>query len=136
MEVSTMQKLDFSKFKALLESKQAELASGVRFRDEMAIQKTADLLEEVQLAADRELAIRTRDRESRLSREVRAALDWIGDGSYGVCLRCEDLISPRRLEAVPWASYCVRCQEAIDRDGVETAAPRALADRPLLALAA
>ena len=131
-----MQKLDFSKFQALLESKRDELPSGFRFRDEIAIQKTADLLEEVQLAADRELAIRTRDRESRLSREVRAALNRIRDGSYGVCLRCEDPISPRRLEAVPWASYCVRCQEAIDRNGAVAAEPRDLADRPLLALAA
>lgn len=131
-----MQKLDFSKFQALLESKQAELPSGFRFRDEIAVQKTADLLEEVQMAADRELAIRTRDRESKLSREVRAALDRISDGSYGVCLRCEDPIAPRRLEALPWASYCVRCQEAIDRDGAEAEEPRVSAAQPLLALAA
>jgi DnaK suppressor protein len=32
---------------------------------------------------------------------------------YGVCLECEEPISPKRLDAVPWARYCVSCQERI-----------------------
>ena len=39
----------------------------------------------------------------------------MADGSYGVCLHCEEDIKPKRLEAVPWAPYCIRCQEAADR---------------------
>jgi len=110
-----MTKTELNKYKALLEAKQAELAGGLRNREGIAIEKTADALDEVQLAGERELAIRNLDRESTLLRSVRLALARIADGSYGVCLHCEEEISPKRLNAVPWAAYCLICQEAADR---------------------
>ena len=70
----------------------------------------------MQLAGERELAIRNLDREASLLRNVRAALFRINDGSYGVCMHCEEEIKPKRLEAVPWAAFCIRCQEAADRN--------------------
>ena len=115
-----MTKSELNKYKALLEAKQAELAGGLRNREGIAIEKTADALDEVQLAGERELAIRNLDRESNLLRNVRSALGRIGDGSYGVCLHCEEDISPKRLNAVPWTSYCIKCQEAADRHEFET----------------
>jgi DnaK suppressor protein len=75
----------------------------------------------VQLAGERELAIRNLDREASLLRNVRTALSRINDGSYGVCLHCEEDIKPKRLDAVPWAAYCIRCQEARDRNEFEAA---------------
>jgi DnaK suppressor protein len=41
---------------------------------------------------------------------VNEALDRIEDKSYGMCDHCGDPIQPKRLEAVPWALYCIRCQ--------------------------
>jgi RNA polymerase-binding transcription factor DksA len=55
----------------------------------------------------------------RLLRQVRAALRRVRDGSFGTCIECEWAISPKRLAAVPWASRCIQCQEAADRDGRE-----------------
>jgi DnaK suppressor protein len=69
----------------------------------------------VQYAAERELAIRNLDRESNLLRNVRSALRRIEDGSYGTCIHCEEEISPKRLAAVPWAPYCIQCQEQADK---------------------
>src|SRR3954465_15958070 len=106
-----MTKTELNKYKTLLETKQAELAGGLRNREDIAIKKTADALDEVQLAGERELAIRNLDRESLLLRNVRAALARIQDGSYGICMHCEEEIKPKRLEAVPWTPYCIRCQE-------------------------
>jgi RNA polymerase-binding transcription factor len=114
-----MTKSELNKFKTLLEAKQAELAGGLRNRDGIAIEKTADALDEVQLAGERELAIRNLDRESQLLRSVRLALARIADGSYGVCLHCDEDISPKRLNAVPWTAYCLKCQEAADRHEFE-----------------
>jgi DnaK suppressor protein len=74
----------------------------------------------VQLAGERELAIRNLDRESNLLRNVRGALGRIADGSYGICMHCEEEIKPKRLDAVPWTKYCIRCQEAADRHEFET----------------
>ncbi|MBZ5585534.1 MAG: TraR/DksA family transcriptional regulator [Acidobacteriia bacterium] len=115
-----MNKTDLEKYKAMLEAKRAELSVGLRNRDDIAIEKTPDALDEVQLAGERELAIRNLDRESNLLRNVKGALARVADGSYGTCLHCEEQIKPKRLDAVPWAKYCIRCQEAADRHEFET----------------
>ena len=115
-----MTKTELNKYKATLEAKQAELAGGLRNREGITIEKTADALDEVQLAGERELAIRNLDREANLLRSVRLALARVADGSYGVCLHCEEDISPKRLNAVPWTSFCLKCQEAADRHEFES----------------
>lgn len=118
-----MTKIDLKKFKTILEDKRAELELIVRNRDGITIEKSADALDEVQHASERELAIRNLDRESNLLRNVRSALRRINDGSFGVCLHCEEEISPKRLAAVPWAPFCIQCQEQADRqraDGDES----------------
>ena len=51
--------------------------------------------------------------DMKLLREIGDALERIDHGNYGVCLECEEPISVKRLEAVPWARYCVTCQEQI-----------------------
>src|ERR1035437_4518474 len=98
--METMTQTEINKYKATLEAKQAELSAGLRNREDIAIEKTPDAIDEVQLAGERELAIRNLDRESNLLRQVRAALGRIADGSYGTCLHCEEEISPKRLNAV------------------------------------
>ncbi len=114
-----MTKTELNRLKKVLETRQAELARVLRNREGIAIEKSPDALDEVQHAAERELAIRNLDRESHLLRNVRAALQRIEDGSYGICLHCEEEISQKRLEAVPWAPYCIRCQEIADRNTEE-----------------
>src|SRR5215831_1136646 len=110
-----MTKTELDKYKKILEAKQAELAKGLRNREDIVIEKAPDALDEVQLAGERELAIRNLDRESSLLRQVRLALGRIADGSFGVCMHCEEDIKPKRLDAVPWTKYCIKCQEAADR---------------------
>lgn len=46
--------------------------------------------------------------------EIDHALKAIDEGSYGACQRCGQLIDPERLEAKPWATFCITCQEALD----------------------
>ncbi len=118
-----MTKSEVNKYKEILESRQAELVGVLRNRDGITIEKSPDALDEVQNAAERELAIRNLDRESNLLRNVRAALRRINDGSFGVCVHCDEDISPKRVAAVPWTPYCIQCQEAADKaqeDGSES----------------
>src|SRR3954447_8863898 len=105
-----MTKTDLDKFRNILETKQSELTGSLRNRDEIVIEKAPDALDEVQLAGERELAIRNLDRDSNMLRQIRRALARIADGSYGVCLHCEEDISPKRMNAVPWAGFCIKCQ--------------------------
>jgi len=114
-----MTKTDLEKFRNILDTKRSELSGSLRNRDEIVIEKAPDALDEVQLAGERELAIRNLDRDSNMLRQIRRALGRIADGSYGVCLHCDEDISPKRVAAVPWAAYCIKCQEQVDRHEIE-----------------
>jgi DnaK suppressor protein len=110
-----MTETELNRFRDILESRKTELERTLLNRDGIMIEKTADALDEVQHAAERDLAIRNLNRESDLLRNVRLALDRLEGGSFGVCAECEEEISPKRLIAVPWAPFCLQCQEQADR---------------------
>jgi RNA polymerase-binding transcription factor len=65
---------------------------------------------EIQSAIEREIAVTELDHTSRMLRDVKAALSKIQDGTFGICSRCDERITPARLDAVPWTPFCVRCQ--------------------------
>ena len=110
---------DPREFKKILERKEAELVQSLRKRNDIAIEKSPDQVDELQQAATLELAVQNLDREYNLLRDVKAALLRIHDGTFGTCVQCEWAISPKRLAAVPWAPLCIECQEAADRDEYE-----------------
>ena len=108
-----------SEIREVLKRKEAELAHVLRERGGIAIERSADPMDEIQSASERDLAIGNVDRESTLLRDVKGALERIHDGSFGTCIDCESEISAKRLKAVPWALRCIQCQETTDRDGLE-----------------
>ena len=110
---------DTNGFQEILERKQTELVHVLRKRDGIAIEKSADQMDENQYASERDLAIRNVDRESTLLRQVKAALRRVHDDSFGTCIECDLAISRKRLAAVPWASRCIQCQNTADQDGRE-----------------
>ena len=110
---------DTERFTGILQAKHEELSGSLRKRDEIVIEKASDTIDEVQLMSERELAIRNLDRDSNALRLIRRALYRIAHGTYGVCLHCEEDILPKRMAAVPWAAFCIRCQEQIDRREIE-----------------
>ena len=85
-------------------------------REEIAVENAPDAVDHSQRAAERELALQQIESTFNRVQSIKLALARIGDGSYGTCLRCECEISPKRLQAVPWTSYCVTCQEIADRE--------------------
>ena len=110
-----MTKQEVNKYKEILEARQAELLEVLKNREGITIEKSPDALDEVQNAAERELAIRNLDRESNLLRNVRAALRRIDEETFGVCVHCDEDISPKRINAVPWTPFCISCQEQADK---------------------
>lgn len=48
---------------------------------------------------------------------VEEALQRIDNGDYGECEECGEAISEQRLKALPWAAYCITCQEKRERAG-------------------
>ena len=49
--------------------------------------------------------------------QVEAALTRLDEGTWGTCRRCGKAIAVARLEALPWAAYCIACQTIVDHEG-------------------
>ncbi len=111
-----MTKTELNAFRRTLENRRAELAQGNRNREALAIETSPDELDRIQHSQERELAIGALDRNSARLREVQEALRRIDAGAFGICVGCEEEINLKRLNAVPWASSCIACQEAADRE--------------------
>jgi len=104
----------------VLRAHQIELERTLRGREVIAVNTSADLFDQIQNAAERDMAVGSLERESSQLGKVRAALRRIHQSTFGTCLNCEEEISPRRLAAVPWAALCLNCQEAEDRHEILT----------------
>lgn len=109
-----MTKASINDFRRALEAKKKELLIGSSDREEILIENAAEEFDRLQQQLNREVAIRNLDRESKLLKEVQAAMARIDEETFGTCLRCEDAIPEKRLRALPWAAYCVACQETIE----------------------
>jgi DnaK suppressor protein len=114
-----MTKSEQNRFRAIVTAKVAELERLTRQRDGITIERSPDLLEEIQAASERALAVSNLDREYNQLQNARAALGRIHEGSFGTCQQCDEDIHSKRLAAVPWAPFCIRCQEAVDRNPEE-----------------
>ena len=91
-----------------------------RFEDETQALDTdsgQDIADRSVLSISKESLFEQISQQRIILRMVEGALGRIADGSFGVCARCEDEISARRLEALHWTQYCLRCQESREDEG-------------------
>src|SRR4051795_456066 len=99
--VSTLNQKDLKRFKKMLEeSKKELLKSAKKTLMEESNFDTDDLPDEIDLASSeytQSMVFRLRDREKFLLKKIDKALARIDEGSFGVCERCEEPISPKRL---------------------------------------
>jgi DnaK suppressor protein len=70
-----------------------------------------DLADKAASAYSKELNFSLSDAERNLLMAIEEAFTRIKDGSYGVCTNCGTEIGEKRLQAVPWTSFCIDCQE-------------------------
>ncbi|HUO75381.1 MAG TPA: TraR/DksA C4-type zinc finger protein [Candidatus Paceibacterota bacterium] len=73
-----------------------------------------DVFEGVQRETDLTVSAATADEASVTIRRVMQALARMGAGTYGVCVDCGNDIAVSRLFALPFASRCIACQEALE----------------------
>lgn len=110
-----MNKKESKRFKEILEERRQEILSQAETTKEVGIAfDTDDLPDEVDLAsseAEQSMNLRLRDRERILLKKIDKALEKIQKGEYGVCEKCGDEISPKRLEARPVTDLCIQCKE-------------------------
>lgn len=113
--VSRLNQKDMKRFKKMLEeSKKNLLNSAKKTLMEESNFDTDDLPDEIDLASseyNQSMVFRLRDREKFLLKKIEKALGRIEDGTFGICERCEEEISLKRLEARPVTTLCIRCKE-------------------------
>jgi DnaK suppressor protein len=83
-----------------------------RERDAEATQDPADMAAN---AYTKELMMSMSTNDRQLLESIDGALSRIEQGSYGKCIHCGEPILDKRLDAVPWARHCLRCQDLNER---------------------
>ena len=116
-------KTQFDQYQKALEAKAEDL------RRSMSAQKVAQVVSRLDVPSDEgDLSQQSHEEwiflnrntlDLKLLREVQAALRRIQQTTYGVCAACDEPISAKRLAAVPWAKFCVQCQERIGAESAE-----------------
>ncbi len=116
-----MKKKDKEYFKKLLTNWLEELLS--QADDTVSGMTTAnenfpDPTDRAALEADRNFMLRIRDRESKLIKKIKQALERIENDTYGICETCGEEITVKRLKARPVTSQCIECkskEEALEK---------------------
>jgi DnaK suppressor protein len=110
-----LNKKDLKRFKAMLEeSKRQLLASAKRTLSEESSFDTNELPDEIDQSSSeyqQSMIFRLRDREKFLLAKIEKALQRIESDTFGICEKCEEEISIKRLEARPVTTLCIRCKE-------------------------
>jgi DnaK suppressor protein len=107
-------------FKKRLLEKQRQLAEEVGktalYGKNQEDDSIKDLGDQANTAYTREFFFELGNGDRRLLRDVVSALQKIDDGSFGACERCGEAISDKRLDALPFARYCIDCQRLVEEE--------------------
>lgn len=108
----------------LLEKRSDVLAAlGIKFDTVARMGRVAED-DQAQITHDEFVSLHLNSLDYLQLRLVDEALDRLDSGDYGICLACEEPIPVKRLRALPWARYCIPCQESggaqMDREWSET----------------
>lgn len=107
----------FVRYRRILERKAEEVLTGLSSRRAAEIvrrlDEPLDFGDWCQKSHDEWLFLNQNRLKVALFRELQEALRRLDDGTYGVCQNCQQTILPKRLEALPWAKFCVPCQETM-----------------------
>ncbi|MEQ1886431.1 MAG: TraR/DksA family transcriptional regulator [Bryobacteraceae bacterium] len=115
--MKTLTTMDMKRRRTALERKLRELTTNAGLTDELRIETLADPMDLVQTKTDRDIAVAELDYRAAMMRDVRSAMEKMAKSAYGICEECEESISPKRLNAVPWARLCIKCQSEAERHG-------------------
>ena len=115
-----MRKDRLAQFKKRLLEKHRQLADEVGrtalYGKDQEDDSIKDLGDQANTAYTREFFFELGNGDRRILRDVVSALQKIDDGSFGNCERCGEAIGDKRLEALPFARYCIDCQRVVEEE--------------------
>ena len=117
---SNAKKQDGSAAMRTLLTQHREVALGLYEHDLRAGQQSSDdgaedLIDKANNAYNREFLLLLSGNERNIVRQIEDALVRLDNGSFGACENCKVEIGGERLEALPWARFCVECQDRFER---------------------
>jgi len=113
IEMLSAKKTDY--FKQLLETRIAELERDLRTTEREARAseaKHADPADQAASEYERQTLAHKAARARQTLKALKEALSALQKGKFGECAECGGDIELKRLEAIPWARYCLKCQKA------------------------
>ncbi|HET9767491.1 MAG TPA: TraR/DksA family transcriptional regulator [Thermoanaerobaculia bacterium] len=93
----------------------------VKAGQEASDEGSDDIVDRANNAYSRELLFSLSDGERHTLLRIEEALKRVESGAYGICINCSNEIRPGRLKAMPWARYCIDCQELAEKGMLEEA---------------
>ena len=122
-----MRAREIERYKKRLMAKRIELLDRVKQAQDTEVtvgeEKAADLGDRALSSTSRTVLHQLSASERGILRRIEKALERIDEGAYGRCLHCSQPIQKGRLDAVPWARFCIACQERLDRGEIEDLDP-------------
>lgn len=105
--------------KKLLEAKNQiirKIGQTVSESKEVETDVAQDLADKAESSYTKEFLLSLTDTERKQLLQIDDALRSLEKGTYGLCLNCGQPISRKRLEALPWATYCIDCQQKLEQE--------------------
>lgn len=119
-----MTKKEMEKYRRLLEEKKASLSAEIAktrsAEEETTEEATQDIADKAVSSYTREFLYSLTDGERTTLVQIDDALARIEMGTYGFCVNCGRPMTEKRLTAVPWAPYCLDCQELFEKGLLQT----------------
>ncbi len=114
-----MDKRSLEKYRNLLEEKRGNLLEAYTKKKSQGSEvgskeRAADMVDMATDASIQEFLYSLSNSDREMLKAVEDALTLMDDNDFGECVECEEKISKKRLNAVPWARYCVSCQELVE----------------------
>ena len=81
-------------------------------------QDGGDEVDKAYVSYEHAMAVDAAAREIHELQSIDEALERIASGTYGVCAECGGAVALPRLQALPFAEYCIQCQERLEEEGV------------------
>ena len=114
-----LSKKEAEKYRRLLDDKKASLSQEIAktrsAEEETTEESTQDIADKAVSSYTREFLYSLTDGERGTLLQIDEALARIDEGSYGFCTNCGQPMAEKRLTAVPWAPYCIDCQELAEK---------------------
>jgi len=118
-KAARLTKKETEKYRRLLEDKKASLSAEIAktrsAEEETTEESTQDIADKAVSSYTREFLYSLTDGERNTLLHIDDAIGRIDEGTYGLCINCGQLMTEKRLNAVPWAPYCLDCQELSEK---------------------